>query len=787
MSNTIRLTVKPNFSNGMTISDGNNHNTLIGNSITIDWGDGTIDNYNGTMYHEYTVEGTYNATISNVEGIGNFFLMNSKNISKIEMDDGISAIGSYFLMGSSGIETLKLPNNLTSIGYYFLSNCSDLVSLELPETLTSIGNYFIQYANFDELVIPSSVTTIGNHFCTYSNIKRIILSNNLTSIGDSFLEHSGNLEKLDLPDSLRTIGDGFMKSMTNLSISKITIPSNVETIGSNILANTNISIVKFEPETPPTLKTDLQVKCEVYDDCIEKYIETPYYPKDIDSYNVIKTIGTSTRKLGKLIARKLNKYMNAEWFEGLTTLSNKTLDVGAKKHITFENNIGSTFNMMGDNGDKFSLTLPNNVEYLRPYTPWKNVTSLTIPETVKKIHFSIGISERFGALEKLRFKSTKPPQVIEGDLLLPVGCVIEVPCGALSSYQNSPNYPSSNDYTYKTYYPYLDMFSQDSWCRTSNIDSANDKIIFASDNMLKKEFITSRYYTFNFKFQSTVSTQQGLSFFKNPDCSTNTNYYTVETDNLTSTKAYYIDPNGTSTLLNDMQDSDIQNNYAPTHFMRNIEHYAELTRNGDTATFKIDGDVVFNNQTVLSYNTFGVRKWGSGEISLYDFCLTPYPLKGYFTSNSPYDFIEGDSSKLSYDNDVFKCSTNCECINTGLYIIENNYTLVFDWKINDNGYEYNGGFSVGNNEHRWTLFLESDNISVSELEGDNEPKSLARESITMRLSDYVPVEIIRKDNEWTVNIDNEVEFKFTTDVPNCLGVIKLGSHGETWIKNLGLR
>ena len=190
MSNTIRMTVKPNSSKGMTVSDyGNNHNTLIGNSITIDWGDGTIDNYNGTMYHEYTVEGTYNATISNVEGIGNFFLLNNNNITNIEMEEGITTIGSYFLMGAKGIETLKLSNNCTSIGYNFLTNCSNLISLELPETLTSIGNYFIHGANFDELVIPSSVTTIGSQFCIYSNIKRIILSENLTSIGYSFLEH----------------------------------------------------------------------------------------------------------------------------------------------------------------------------------------------------------------------------------------------------------------------------------------------------------------------------------------------------------------------------------------------------------------------------------------------------------------------------------------------------------------------------------------------------------------------------------------------------------------------
>lgn len=789
MSNTIRMTVKPNSSKGMTVSDyGNNHNTLIGNSITIDWGDGTIDNYNGTMYHEYTVEGTYNATISNVEGIGNFFLRNNNNITNIEMEEGITTIGSYFLMGAKGIETLKLSNNCTSIGYNFLTNCSNLISLELPETLTSIGNYFIHGANFDELVIPSSVTTIGSQFCIYSNIKRIILSENLTSIGYSFLEHSKNLEKLDLPDSLRTIGDGFMKDMTDLSISKLTIPSNVETIGSNILENTNIPIIKFESKTPPTLKTDLQVKCEVYDDCIEKYIETPYYPKDIDSYNAVKTIGTSTRKLGKLIARKLKKYIEAEWFEGLTTLSNKILDVGAKKHITFENNIGSTFNMMGENGDKFSLTLPNNVKYFQLYTSWDNVTTLTIPETVQAIYHSIG--NQLESLEKLRFKSTKPPQVIDDVLQLPVDCVIEVPCGALSIYQDSPNYPSSNDYTYKTYYPYLDMFSQDSWCGTPNIDSANDKIRFTSDNRLKKEFITGRYYTFNFKFQSTVSKQQGLSFFKNPDCSTNTNYYKVETDNLTSTKAYYIDSNGTSTLLNDMQDSLFQNNYAPTHLMRNVEHYAELTRVGDTATFKIDGDVVFNNQTVPSYNTFGVRKWGvNGEMSLYDFCLTPYLLNSYFTSNSTYDFIEGDSSKLSYDNGVFKCSANCECINTEPYITDDNYTLVFDWKIDNGGYghEYDGGFTVGNTEHRWTVNLEFNTISIYELEGDNETKSLASENITLRIPDYVPVEIIRKDNEWTVNIADEVEFKFTTDVDNCLGVIKWGNYGESWIKNLGLK
>lgn len=138
------------------------HGLMTGNNIIIDWGDGSITNYdvNASNAHTYEEDTEHIITISNVTGLAGSF------------------------SGISGITDVIIPN-----------------------TITSIGNGTFYSTSLSNVFIPSSVTYLGQGVFSNTPINNVVLSEGLKSIDATCFTNCPNLNKIIIPFSVTSLGE----------------------------------------------------------------------------------------------------------------------------------------------------------------------------------------------------------------------------------------------------------------------------------------------------------------------------------------------------------------------------------------------------------------------------------------------------------------------------------------------------------------------------------------------------------------------------------------------------
>lgn len=135
-------------------------NTLIGENIVIDYGDGNIENYNGDYSHSYSTSDTYTIKIY-----------------------GVTKLGKSCFAASTHLKSIIIPNTITEIGESCFSNCTNLTSVILSNGVTKLGSTcFTKCINLESINIPNTITEIGaNCFSICSNLTEIIFNWTLSS------------------------------------------------------------------------------------------------------------------------------------------------------------------------------------------------------------------------------------------------------------------------------------------------------------------------------------------------------------------------------------------------------------------------------------------------------------------------------------------------------------------------------------------------------------------------------------------------------------------------------
>ncbi len=209
-------------------------------------------------------------------------------ISEIAFPSRLVALGSYAFYKANDIAnvTFGAGSRLQTIGQYALgydnsSSKSKLKSIALPNTVTIIGKYAFSKTGLESIEVPASVTEIGNYaFQSCTDLVTVTFADNceLKTIYDYAFKDCGkltnvNLENcyvletlgassfngcafssIELPVALSSIGNQAFYSCANLD--SVTIPSNVQTIGSAAFAKTSIAEVVFEGGDKPLTVTD---------------------------------------------------------------------------------------------------------------------------------------------------------------------------------------------------------------------------------------------------------------------------------------------------------------------------------------------------------------------------------------------------------------------------------------------------------------------------------------------------------------------------------------------------
>lgn len=209
-------------------------------SATIDWGDGTIDEYADTTstrssynYQKstpYASIGVYvvKITINDLtdKSIPSFKPSSSGNvgayvkfITNVEnVQTGFISIYKQAFSGAINLTNAVIPKGIIKIGANAFSNCSSLTYFDIPEGVTTIDNnafYMSSYCHNATIVLPSTITSLGKGiFTNYTSnpnapIKKIVFKSKVppTLSSSSFVIDRWGNSKYDIeivvpPESL---------------------------------------------------------------------------------------------------------------------------------------------------------------------------------------------------------------------------------------------------------------------------------------------------------------------------------------------------------------------------------------------------------------------------------------------------------------------------------------------------------------------------------------------------------------------------------------------------------
>ena len=154
--------------------------------------------------------------------------------------------------------------SLTEIGTNAFSECAALESFPLPESVTTLGDgAFRGCESLTEAVIPTAVGVIpGYLFDGCKNLGSVtIKSEKLVTIGPKAFADCESLNTVGIPDTVTIIGKNAFENCSFLF--GIGIPDAAITIGSDILAGTEGTVVGFNEDKEMVAQADAGIEVDL--------------------------------------------------------------------------------------------------------------------------------------------------------------------------------------------------------------------------------------------------------------------------------------------------------------------------------------------------------------------------------------------------------------------------------------------------------------------------------------------------------------------------------------------
>ena len=262
------------------------------------------------------------------------------NLNALTLPESLETIGSYAFMENSSLKSVNIPAKVKTIGYQAFSSCG-LTDLVIPEGVQAIGNYAFSSCSLKTLTLPSTVAKIdGGAF--FNNPLQSITCNAATppTLGDNafygsitpevkvplasiaayrkvygwkdFSNYYGGEEIIDgvayrIDDKGAYVQAAIMTESEislaenvafegaqyplykiadnafagNGSITLVTVPATVETIGSNAFEGVTYPIIKIKATTPPVLASKLPMLSAIVPPASVKAYKAANYWKDM--------------------------------------------------------------------------------------------------------------------------------------------------------------------------------------------------------------------------------------------------------------------------------------------------------------------------------------------------------------------------------------------------------------------------------------------------------------------------------------------------------------------------
>lgn len=158
----------------------------------------------------------------------------AQNVQRGMIGVGIKKIPSECFSSAVNLKTVTGLKNVTSIDDEAFRGCTVLNSITLTDKLTNIGaRAFYDCGELEISIFPDTITNIGDE--AFAKCSKLSFSN--------------------LPSSVKTIGDRAFLN-TKCSKTSITLPNELQSVGSEAFAGVSLKYVKVMGDNLPTIQPD---------------------------------------------------------------------------------------------------------------------------------------------------------------------------------------------------------------------------------------------------------------------------------------------------------------------------------------------------------------------------------------------------------------------------------------------------------------------------------------------------------------------------------------------------
>ena len=161
-----------------------------------------------------------------VKKIGEFAFCDCKNLKKIQISEGVEYIDYAAFIGCENVTSIVIPDTVTHIGGFTFASCKKLTSIKLSENITEIAFGLFENSNsIKKIVVPEGVTAVGTGaFQRCANLIEIKLPKTLKTIGNYAFSESPKIKSITIPSKVKEIGKRSFEGCYGLGI--INVDSN---------------------------------------------------------------------------------------------------------------------------------------------------------------------------------------------------------------------------------------------------------------------------------------------------------------------------------------------------------------------------------------------------------------------------------------------------------------------------------------------------------------------------------------------------------------------------------
>ena len=198
--------------------------------------------YTGALSIPSTIE--YDGNTYKVTEINQYAFMGCRELSSIELPEGLTAIGFGAFDGCSGLTSVNIPSTVTTIKKWAFRDCSGLTKVCITDiaawceiTFEDYGNplyyahhLFLEDEEITDLIIPDNVSIISDRvFNGFSSLKSVELGSGVVSIGNYAFAWCTSLASIVMPENVKELGScSFLECE---ALADIRISGNIEKIG----------------------------------------------------------------------------------------------------------------------------------------------------------------------------------------------------------------------------------------------------------------------------------------------------------------------------------------------------------------------------------------------------------------------------------------------------------------------------------------------------------------------------------------------------------------------------